>query len=55
MGGTRSALLFAATIVLIGAAVSFLIPRVAAPKARIVDELEPVEPLDVDPALLDAV
>ncbi len=50
--GTRAALVFAATIVLIGAAVSFLIPRVAAPGARAANEFEPVEPLDVDPALV---
>ncbi len=54
-GGTRVALVFAASIVLIGALVSFLIPHVAAPRARAVDDLEAVEPLDVDPALLDAI
>ena len=32
-GGTRIALVFAATVVLLGALVSFLIPRVAAPEA----------------------
>ena len=51
-GGTRTALVFAASIVLIGALLSFLIPRVAAPKSRATDALEPVEPLDVDPALI---
>lgn len=50
--GTRAALVFAATIVLIGAFVSFLIPRVAAPGARAANEFEPVEPLDVDPTLV---
>jgi EmrB/QacA subfamily drug resistance transporter len=54
-GGTRVALVFAAIVVLLGALVSFLIPRVAAPRPRMVDELEPVEPLDVDPSLLDAI
>ncbi len=55
-GGTRTALVFAATVVLLGALASFLIPRVAAPsKARAANDLEAVEPLDVDPALLDAV
>jgi len=49
--GTRVALLFAVVVVSVGTALSFLIPRVAAPK-RSVDELEPLEPLDVDPALL---
>jgi EmrB/QacA subfamily drug resistance transporter len=54
-GGTRIALVFAAIVVLLGALVSFLIPRVAAPRPRLVDELESLEPLDVDPSLLDAV
>jgi EmrB/QacA subfamily drug resistance transporter len=54
-GGTRIALVFAAVVVLLGALVSFLIPRVAAPRPRLVDELESVEPLDVDPSLLDAI
>ncbi len=54
-GGTRVALVFAAVVVLAGALVSFLIPRVAAPRPRVVNELETVEPLDVDPSLLDAV
>jgi EmrB/QacA subfamily drug resistance transporter len=54
-GGTRITLVFAAMVVLLGALVSFLIPRVAAPKPRVVDELEPLEPLDVDPTLLDAI
>ena len=51
VSGTRVALLFAAVVVAIGALVSFLIPRVA-PPAQPVDRLEPLEPLDVDPALL---
>jgi EmrB/QacA subfamily drug resistance transporter len=50
-GGTRAALVFAASVVLIGALLSFLIPRVAAPKSRAVDDFESLEPLDVDPAL----
>jgi EmrB/QacA subfamily drug resistance transporter len=54
-GGTRTALVFAAAIVLIGALVSFLIPLVAAPKARGADDLEPLEILDIDPTLLDAI
>ncbi len=53
VSGTRAALVFAAAVVLIGAAVSFLIPRVAAPAKRSADDLEPLEPLDVDPALRD--
>jgi hypothetical protein len=48
--GTRVALVFAMVVVLAGALVSFLIPRVAAPE-RGVNDLEPLEPLDVDPAL----
>ncbi len=52
-GGTRAAILFAAVVVLFGALLSFLIPRVAAPAARAANELEPLEPLDVDPSLLD--
>jgi len=50
--GTRVALVFAACVVLAGAMVSFLIPRVVAPKSRGADDLEPLEPLDLDPALL---
>src|SRR5262249_50746362 len=49
--GTRITLLFAAGIVVIGAFLSFLIPRIPAP-ARRVDNLEPLEPLDVDPSLV---
>jgi hypothetical protein len=52
-GGTRAALIFAASIVLLGALVSFLIPRIAAPPKRGANELEPLEPLDVDPNLVD--
>jgi len=52
VGGTRVALVFAIVVVLIGAFLSFLIPRIA-PPARPVDRLEPLEPLDVDPALVD--
>jgi len=52
--GTRVALVFAASIVLVGAFLSFLIPRVAPPE-RPTDTLEPLEPLDIDPALLNAV
>jgi hypothetical protein len=48
--GTRVALVFAIVVVLAGALVSFLIPRVSAPE-RPVNDLEAVEPLDVDPAL----
>jgi predicted MFS family arabinose efflux permease len=51
VGGTRAALIFATIVVLCGAMLSFLIPRVAAPESRIVENLEVVEPLDVDPAL----
>jgi EmrB/QacA subfamily drug resistance transporter len=50
--GTRIALLFAASIVTIGAFLSFLIPRIPAPKEHAVDNLEPLEPLDVDPSLV---
>jgi hypothetical protein len=50
VSGTHVALVFAAVVVLIGALLSFLIPRVA-PPARRTDALEPLEPLDVDPAL----
>ena len=49
--GARVALLFAVVVVAAGALLSFLIPRVAAPPARAADRLEPLEPLDVDPAL----
>ncbi|HEV7524971.1 MAG TPA: MFS transporter [Acidimicrobiia bacterium] len=51
-GGTRVALLFAAVVVAVGALLSFLIPRVAAPTARGADDFEPLEPLDIDPALV---
>ena len=44
--------MFAVVVVAIGALLSFLIPRVPAPAARGANEFEPVEPLDVDPALV---
>lgn len=50
VSGTHVALLFAAVVVTVGAFLSFLIPRVS-PPARPADSLEPLEPLDVDPAL----
>jgi EmrB/QacA subfamily drug resistance transporter len=50
--GTRIALLFAATIVVIGACLSFLIPRIPAPTRQAADNFEPLEPLDVDPSLV---
>ena len=53
--GTRWALGFAIVVVACGAALSFLIPRDAVPAgapARRADSLEPLEPLDPDPALL---
>jgi len=52
--GTRTALVFAIGVVAAGAVLSFLIPRRAAGTnsvAGAVDLLEPLEPLDVDPAL----
>ncbi|MDQ1382987.1 MAG: hypothetical protein QOG65_366 [Actinomycetota bacterium] len=54
VNGTRVALVFAMCVVLAGALLSFLIPRVAAPESR-VNDLEPLEPLDVDPALANPV
>ncbi|MDQ1381627.1 MAG: hypothetical protein QOJ71_2346 [Actinomycetota bacterium] len=54
VNGTRVALVFAMCVVLAGALLSFLIPRVAAPESRVSD-LEPLEPLDVDPALANPV
>jgi EmrB/QacA subfamily drug resistance transporter len=54
--GTRLAVLFAFVVVAIGIVVSFLIPNSAMPaddrKTRAVEGFEPLEPLDVDPALL---
>jgi hypothetical protein len=52
--GTRTALLFAIGVVALGALLSFLIPRRAAGTSNIAgtaDLFEPLEPLDVDPAL----
>ena len=49
---TRITLLFAASIVVIGACLSFLIPRIPAPARHGADNLEPLEPLDVDPSLV---
>jgi EmrB/QacA subfamily drug resistance transporter len=55
--GTRFALAFAIVVVAAGAMLSFLIPRAAAQPGersyREVDVLEPLEPLDLDPALVD--
>jgi EmrB/QacA subfamily drug resistance transporter len=53
--GTRWALGFAVIVIACGTALSFLIPRDAVPAgtpARRADTLEPLEPLDRDPALL---
>jgi EmrB/QacA subfamily drug resistance transporter len=52
--GTRTALLFAIGVVALGALLSFLIPRRAAGTSSVAgaaDLFEPLEPLDVDPAL----
>ena len=49
--GTRVALAFAIVVVFCGCLLSFLIPRIAAPVEERADALEPLEPLDVDPAL----
>jgi Major Facilitator Superfamily. len=55
--GTRFALAFAIVVVSAGAMLSFLIPRGAALPGersyRDVGVLEPLEPLDLDPALVD--
>ncbi len=48
---TRVALLFAIAVVLLGTLLSFLIPRVTTTELE-TDALEPVEPIDVDPALV---
>jgi hypothetical protein len=48
---TRFALVFAIVVVTVGTLLSFLIPRVPAPTEGEVDVLEPLEPMDVDPAL----
>ncbi|MCU1461712.1 MAG: hypothetical protein JWO37_1787 [Acidimicrobiales bacterium] len=54
--GTRFALVFAAVVIALGAGVSLLIPSDASRpdrgRARGVNELEPLEPFDPDPALL---
>jgi EmrB/QacA subfamily drug resistance transporter len=50
--GTRIALLFAASIVVVGACLSFLIPRIPAPTRQAADNFEPLEPIDVDPSLV---
>jgi MFS family permease len=57
VSGTRIALLFAMTVVAIGAIVSFRIPRVPAyteehPEFERAERLEPLEPIDVDPSLV---
>jgi hypothetical protein len=54
--GARPALLFAATVVTLGALLSVLIPKLAPlppSPTRIVDAFEAFEPLDVDHALVD--
>jgi hypothetical protein len=48
---TRVALVFAIVVVALGTLLSFLIPRVSASELE-TDALEPVEPMDVDPALV---
>jgi hypothetical protein len=48
---TRIALVFAIVVVALGTLLSFLIPRVSTTDLEI-DALEPVEPIDVDPALV---
>jgi EmrB/QacA subfamily drug resistance transporter len=50
---TRFALVFAIVVVSLGALCSFLIPQVPASAMGEVEKLEPVEPLDVDPAFLE--
>jgi len=54
--GARPALLFAATVVTIGAALSLLIPKIPSlgrPATSTVEAFEVFEPIDVDPALID--
>jgi EmrB/QacA subfamily drug resistance transporter len=55
--GTRFALVFAAVVVTLGAALSLLIPRSIpfSPEVSetVVEELQPLEPVTVDPALLE--
>jgi EmrB/QacA subfamily drug resistance transporter len=57
--GTRFALVFAAVVVTLGAALSLLIPRSIplSPELSetVVEELQPLEPVTVDPALLEGV
>jgi EmrB/QacA subfamily drug resistance transporter len=51
---TRIALVFAIVVVSAGLLLSFLIPKIGAPsETSEVNVLEPVEPLDVDPGLLE--
>ena len=49
--GTRLALAFAIVVVFCGCLLSFLIPKIGAPVDERADTLEPLEPMDVDPAL----
>jgi predicted MFS family arabinose efflux permease len=51
--GTRFALAFAVVVIAIGTALSFLIPRDVPIGAGEVNRLEPLEPLDPDPALIE--
>ena len=58
VSGTRMALVFAFVMITIGGFISLLIPNIkAAPEVeqamRPVEGFEPVEPLDVDPALIE--
>jgi MFS family permease len=58
VSGTRMALVFAFVMITIGGFISLLIPNIkAAPEVeqamRAVENFEPVEPLDVDPALIE--
>ena len=54
--GTRGALIFAIVMITCGAIVSFLIPRTSyheQPATGVLESLEPLEPMDPDPALVD--
>jgi hypothetical protein len=58
--GTRPALFFASALVLLGAIVSILIPRIGPPGSgdpgevlRSVETFEAFEPIDPDPAVMD--